>query len=331
MALLFMEGFDYYTTTTTTVAPHGWTMGQTKAFNAGRFGGQCLSNSRYVGSGLVSSVALPSTATTMIVGWAQNSMSATTYFEILTAANAVVASVRNNAGNPAVYNAAGSLVATGTSGAVTGWHYYELKIIVNGASGSCELRVDGIEDIAATTGNFGSTAIGAIGLFINAGTALNIDDIYVLDTTGDAPTNTFLGDVRVTTVMPTEPGTYSQWTPNGAAANWDCVNDPPPADSDTTYISDSTPGNIDSYVFADIDGGATVYGVQVNIFGRKDDATTRQIAPLIRQASTDYAGATVTLASGYAYYSQLYEQDPTASAWTAATVNADEFGVKEIA
>jgi hypothetical protein len=108
------------------------------------------------------------------------------------------------------------------------------------------------------------------------------------------------------------------------------VNEHPPTD-DTTYVSDSTPGDIDSYTVTDIDGGATVYAVQTNMWARKDDAATRQIAPVIRQASTDYVGTTVTLGTTYQYYSQLYDKDPTAAAWTAANVNSDEFGVKEIA
>src|SRR5262249_39117493 len=120
------------------------------------------------------------------------------------------------------------------------------------------------------------------------------------------------------------------WTPNGAANNWDCVDDTA-TDDDSTYISDSTVGHIDTYATADVDAGATVYGVQVNLYARKDDAATRQIAPVIRQAGTNYVGNTATLGSTYSFYSQLYDQDPTAAAWTAATFNGDEFGVKEIA
>ncbi len=69
----------------------------------------------------------------------------------------------------------------------------------------------------------------------------------------------------------------------------------------------------------------------VGAVARKDDAATRQIANLQRQASTDYVGSTVTLSSTYATYSQIFNQDPTAADWTPTTVNADEFGIKEIA
>jgi hypothetical protein len=130
--------------------------------------------------------------------------------------------------------------------------------------------------------------------------------------------------------MPNGAGAHSAWTPNGATPNYACV-DETTADGDTTYVSDSTPGDIDTYAFADVDASATVYGVQTNLYARKDDAGTRQIAPVVRQSGTDYVGTTVTLGSSYSFYSQIYNQDPTAADWTAAHVNADEFGVKEIA
>jgi len=116
----------------------------------------------------------------------------------------------------------------------------------------------------------------------------------------------------------------------GASPNFACVNEFPP-DSDTTYVGDLTPNDLDSYATADVDGGATVYAVQANLFAEKDDAATRQVAPLIRQAGTDYTGTTFTMASTYNFYSQIYNQDPTGSNWTPTVFNGDEFGIQEIA
>jgi len=77
--------------------------------------------------------------------------------------------------------------------------------------------------------------------------------------------------------------------------------------------------------------GGSVFAVQTVLAARKDDAGVRQIAPVIRQSTTDYDGTTVTLSSTYDQYRQIYPQDPTATNWTIANVNADEFGVKTIA
>jgi hypothetical protein len=228
-------------------------------------------------------------------------------------------------------NSGGTVIATGTTALIANaWNYIEVKLFVNGASGTVEVHLNGVTEIASTTGNFGSTNIDTIG--INQTTSnsnTDYDDMYVLDTTGSSPRNTFLGDVRVETIYPTGAGAHTQWTPD-SGANWARVSEAQ-ADGDTSYVADGTPNDLDSYVFGDIDGGATVYGIQTNLYARKDDAATRQIANLIRQASTDYIGSTVTLSSTYAFFSQLYNQDPTAADWTATSVNADEFGIKEIA
>ncbi len=52
---------------------------------------------------------------------------------------------------------------------------------------------------------------------------------------------------------------------------------------------------------------------------------------MIRQSGSDNVGTTVTLSSSYIDYTQIYNQDPAAADWTPTTVNADEYGVKEIA
>jgi hypothetical protein len=157
-----------------------------------------------------------------------------------------------------------------------------------------------------------------------------MDDTYLLDTTGSAPQNTFLGPSRIVTPVPTGAGSHTQWTPTGAASNFQCVNEAPP-DGDTTYVADSTPGDLDSYVFGQADGGATIFAVQTNLYARKDDANTRQIATLVRQGGVDFVGTTFTEAASYSDFTQIYNQDPTGTNWTPAVFNADEFGVKEIA
>ena len=238
----------------------------------------------------------------------------------------------DTSGHITVKNSGGTTIATGTTAlSAAGWAYIEFKLVINGASGSIEVHLNGVSEIGTTTGNFGSTGVDSVNLTIG-GVAIqtDYDDMYACDTTGSAPNNTFLGDVRVTTEFPTSDGAHTAWTATGGGSHYTQVSDATP-DDDTTYVSDSTPNDIDTYGFGDIDGGATVYGVQVNLYARKDDAATRQVAPVIRQASTDYVGTTVTLTATYTYYSQVYNQDPTSTNWTPGNVNSDEYGVKEIA
>jgi len=331
MALVFIEGFDYYAAADAT--SRGWS-GSPSAMPAGRFGGQCWRFS--AGSGglnATQAIALPSTYTTLYAGFAWRFSTFSTSFKfVLRAGTTNTYQVSMNAtGNIVVLNSSNATIATGTTAlAVNTWYYVETKAVINGASGSCELRLNGASEIPTTTGNFGTTALDHLTLAMNTASASeDFDDIYMLDTTG-TDNNTYLGDVRVTAILPTSDGTHTAWTPTGGASHLSQVDDATP-DGDTTYVSDATPGDIDTYVFSDVDGSATVFGVQTHLYARKDDANTRQIAPVIRQSGTDYVGSPAALAASYLYYSQLYDKDPTGADWTAANVNGDEFGVKEIA
>lgn len=336
-AVVMIEGFDHLKQANYTVK--GWS-GSSNNEVAGRFGGFAAEQANNQRTRI-----LPSTYTELWCGFAfkGNSIGGaalTALYILQTAAAVQVAHVTVSAtGKIEIRNAANTIVATGTTTILANqWNYVELHVFVNTgtpASGTVELRLNGAAEIASTAANLGSTAINQVRIMSNTGGASNdFDDMYCVDNTGSAPNNTFLGDVRVVTIMPTADGTYSAWTPAGGGSHFSKVNETSGSsfpDGDTSYVSDSTPNDLDSYVCADIDAGATVYGVQHNIYARKDDANTRQIAPLIRQASTDYVGTTVTLTATYAFYTQLYDKDPTSSAWTAANVNGDEFGVKEIA
>ncbi len=333
MALLLIEGFDHESAAA--MGQKQWSGGNPTTMQPGRFDGQAARFTNVSTNNFSKSF---SAHATLIAGFAVRGttlMSAGgNVFQMLAGGTVVASIVSTVAGFFAVQNSGGSTIGTGTTViANNSWHYLELKIFVNGASGTCELHMDGAVEIASTVGNFGSSNPDTIRLKgdrSGSGNSVDFDDIYVLDTTGSAPRNTFLGDVRVETIYPTSDGAHSQWTPNSGSTHWTQVSETP-QDGDTTYVSDLTPNDLDTYGCSDIDTGATVYGVQVNLEARKDDASTRQIAPVIRQAGTDNVGTTVTLASTYGFFTQIYNQDPTGADWTATNVNADEFGIKEIA
>ncbi len=242
-----------------------------------------------------------------------------------TAAGVVVAEVGIGAGNKLILSdGAGSLLATGTTTvAVSTWFYVGLKVIV-GVSGHGTVQLNGGAEIASTLGNFGSTNIGRIAFWnMSLGGDTSVDDVVVLDSSGSAPLNDFLGDVRVETLYPVTDGHYTAWTPKIAGPHYQMVNEHL-IDGDGTFVYDASPGDIDSYKMDTFIG--SIYGAQLNIGARKGDASVRQIAPLIRQSGTDYLGTTSTLSADYVFYSWLLDTDPAGGSWLAATINADEFG-----
>jgi hypothetical protein len=331
MAIVLIEGWDHLTASE--VTSKGWSANP-NSMAAGRFDGQSAS---YTGASTTLNKTLPSSYSTLFAGFAFNpaSLPASTqdFFCLQAGATLTFRLGLNTSGELVVRNSGGTIIATGTTVLVAGsWYYIEVKCVINGASGSAEVHLNGVTEISSTAGNFGSANLDTVSFRTMSFTTarVQIDDVYVADSSGSAPRNTFLGDVRVETIYPNGAGAHSDWIPNSGSSHYTQV-DEAQADGDTSYVSDSTPGHIDTYAFGDIDTGATVYGVQTNLYARKDDANTRQIAPVVRQSGTDSVGATVTLGSSYATFSQLYNQDPTAADWTPTTVNADEFGVKEIA
>jgi len=326
-AVVFMEGFDFETT----IAVRGWSGAVATTTTGPRFGGRCIS-----GQATITTHPLPSSYSTLIFGAAfwYDGFNTGTALLTMRAGATVVCTMNVNANQQIqIKNSGGTVIATGpTPLQLQVWNYVEIKCFVNAgtpASGTIEVHLNGVVEIASTAGNFGSSLIDTIGFTGSSGNVTRFDDMYCADTSGAAPRNTFLGDVRIVAIVPTSDGAHTDWTPL-SGSHFSNVDEIPPND-DTDYNSDATVGHIDTFGYSDIDTSATVYGVQVHLYARKDDANARQLAPVIRQSGTDNVGTTVTMASTYSYYSQLYNQDPTASDWTPTTVNADEFGVKTIA
>lgn len=339
MAVVMIEGFDHLAAGDFTAK--GWTIGFTSV-ETGRLGGKCA---RFNSGNTLSTVkALPATYATVIIGFAfrrNATPTASRMFAQLRQANGstVICQIGLDAtGHLIIRDSAGTLLATGAAVMnVATWYYVEVKAYVNGASGTVEGHLNGAADIAQATVNIGSTNFGSVYLgcpdnnhgFSNG---WDYDDLYVADTSGAAPRNAYLGDVRVETIYPTADGTNTAWAAS-TSTDVSCVDDATP-NGDTDYISDATAGHLESFGTGDLTASAgTVYGVQTNLWARKDDAagTARTIAPLIRQGGTDYAGTTVALATTYADLTQIYNQDPTNSDWTISNVNADEYGVKLVA
>ena len=208
------------------------------------------------------------------------------------------------------------------------WYYIEMQATFDGTTGQVTVKVDGATDID-TTGDTDPAATGTAGALYLCGGAsgaaidTNWDDVYVRD---DA---TFLGDIRVRTLMPTGAGAHSDFIPSGLGAyvNWENVDEVPPAETD--YNSSATVGAIDTFTHASIPVTSTVHAVQQHLWAAKDNSGIRQIAPLQRIGGTDYPGTTYNLPITGSYRTEMFELNPADSAsWEPSDVNAAEFGYK---
>jgi hypothetical protein len=144
------------------------------------------------------------------------------------------------------------------------------------------------------------------------------------------------GDFKTGTVAPTwatstgvnTTDNHVTWVCLGAVSQYKLVNESNP-DGDSSYIKDSTVGDISRFTFPAITG-STIRTVMVWANAKKDDGGLRSIQASIKSGATvATSGTDVPLGGNYQYLPMQCPTDPnTGVAWTAAGVNAAEFGIK---
>ncbi|MEE9367052.1 MAG: hypothetical protein V3W44_10220 [Dehalococcoidales bacterium] len=213
------------------------------------------------------------------------------------------------------------------------FNYLEIKCTI-GNSGNITMRLNGTEIFNETVDNQNSAnaTMDSVQLGLSA---CRIDDFYILNTSGSAPRNDFLGDCQIETIFPESDGTKTEFdTVVGSATHSDNV-DETPSDDDTTYNETTTVNDIDLFDYpalTALSGGMTVFGVQVNTTARKDDAGSMSIRPVLFIGGTEYDGTTVALATSYNMISEIFEQNPDGGPgeWTESIINGAEFGVEAL-
>ena len=275
---------------------------------------------------------------TWIVGFAfyQNGMSTTPFFKFVDGATQHVYLGMNASGKMEVYGPGAVLLGASTTLlTINVWWYIEFKVTIADA-GSWDLRINGTSE----TSGSGDTRNGAnasadrfiIGMNGSLSGSFHMDDFYVLDGTGSAPTNDFLGDCRVEALRPNGNGNSSQFTGSdgNSTDNYLLVdeNDPGPND-DTDYVESPTVGDKDTYAMANlVTTAGTVYGVQAVPFAKKTDAGVREFVSVARLSATETDSVAKVPSTLYRYYSDIRETKPGGGAWTISDVNSAEFGVK---
>lgn len=341
MTVVLIDGFDNLAANQFTAK--GWSANVSSVV-AGNPDGNAARFSN-VGAGTPSKKSLPSNYATVIVGIALRTdglgpFTTDTVLRLLAGSTRIAdLQLVLVSGNHflRVLNAAGSTVATATTTVIANstWYYVEVKLTV-GTSGSVEVKVNGSTEIASTTGNFGTSNVDGIQLMnsnSNGSTVVStdFDDLYVIDTSA-SPNNTYLADAthtpHVQTIYPTADGAHTGWTPDTGTDHFARVDETPP-DGDTSFVSASTVGTRDSYVFGDPTSLTGIKCVQICAYARKDDVTGREIELVARPTSTDYDGPSQPLAQTYGFFLDRRETNPdTSAAWTMTDIDGAEFGIK---
>jgi hypothetical protein len=327
MTLLFMDGFDAgdYIAKWSSVTPVSSQVVSTTRFGAG----QALS---LLGNGNIKKNFAASS--NLFVGFALRSNASipsllTIYGDAGVTAHLALA---RSGGDLVLKRGATTLATAVAATPLSVWNYIEVWATIADAGGRCVVKVDMVTviDFTGDTKNAGTnTTMDAIKFDSNGAGAHDLDDLYVCNSLGTV-NNTFLGDVRVQTLLPSGVGSSTQLVPTGSVNNWDNVNDSPYALA--TFNASATPGQRDTYAMADLLAGTgTVFGVQDNMTALKSDAGVASLKASLKSGATVYYDPTASLGTALATYATVRETDPaTAAAWTVAGVNALEFGAEVV-
>ncbi len=339
MALLFADPIGLFYSTAAQAASGLWTAFggtiHTSGLPAGNIGSTAASFGPSGGA-----ITVPSAAGPYTVGFRFVSTSAYTNDQEIchlsdASNNSQVTFLSNSGGTITAKRGSGNGttlgVSSGTNLLQNVWQYIEFQVTVSATVGTVAIRINGATVLnltgVNTLGGGGAAVIGKISIGSNLTNFFQ--DLYIADSTGSY-NNTFLGDVHVSVFNPTSNGTYTAYTPNGAATLWQSVSASTPADS-TVFASDSTPGDRMSVNLASSSVTGTIAGV-VNV-GRmkKTDSGTRTSALTVTNNSVDSIGSTISLGTSFAYFTQVQETDPnTGVPWTNSGFNTTQVGVKTV-
>ena len=161
------------------------------------------------------------------------------------------------------------------------------------------------------------------------GTPVVVDSTYANDTTGSAPCNGPLGPCISIPMFTAGVGQESAWTPNGATPGWNCLHEVPP-DGDTTYISDSNPGDEEACTLTAPFGISGVYGVSVISDQRQDTGGGGRTIELgVGNGTTRSYGSAWPLGTTYKMNTTPFSTNPLTSApWVLADLSTLQVAAK---
>ena len=242
----------------------------------------------------------------------------------------------NTAGEIVVARSAfgGTLLGTSSSSVTLSqnvWSYVELQATIDATVGTIGVRINGTSVLSLTGQNTkGSGSSSNIGNMLLGSNLTSIwQDIYVTSTGGSYNTG-FLGDVQMPISLANADGTYTAWTPNGAASLHASVNAATPTDG-TVFASDSTPGDRMSVSYPSTSVTSNIVAVAHMSRMEKSTSGTRTVSQTITNNGNDQVASAVSLNTSYTYYQQISEVDPNTNLpWTAAGFNTIQSGLETI-
>lgn len=223
------------------------------------------------------------------------------------------------------------------------WNLVEFKVILdtNGSNGEVEVKVNSISELLVQntdTTNAASLVWNQFQITCTApaSTSFQIDDVYLIDTSG-AKNNTWLGEHAIEGFVPNGNGNRNQWdtgpTP-GQANHFTFVDDGTiNDDTDFLFVANTDDGKVELFAWSDSTFLTDpVHGLFLEYDLRMDTSDQDKVRPIFRNGSNvEATGTQVTCAqvASYQRFIEIFENDPTiAGAWTVTNWNAMQIGLE---
>lgn len=266
--------------------------------------------------------------------WFQAGFAATNCFRLQEGSTAHVGVGVDATGHITIYGVAGTVVATSTAIFPTSaYAYLEIEANIADSGGTVVVKVDGTSVVSFTgdTKNGGTGVIDTIRFSAVSGVTCRIDDMYILDSAGSSPFNTFLGDVAVRQLLPDGNGASSDFvgSDGNSVNNYQQVDENPSVSTD--YNGASAASKADFYTLTDIPTTDLPLAWQISTYAAKSDAGT---PPVLKPSSrgdgtTIVDESAITLSTTYQVFkSSIHTTDPDGDTLTATNVNGMQVGAR---
>lgn len=199
-------------------------------------------------------------------------------------------------------------------------YHIEVQFYCHDSTGSITVRVNGLEALSATSIDTVNTGVNQVNFLIGGGGPNYMDNLYIYDGTGSY-NNDWLGERNVYTLMPSGDGSVEEWALSTGSDSYALVDEIPPNTSD--YIESDT---VDQETILEIGNLPTT---NINVIGVQTMALAEKTGTDITEISAAVVGATpvshVMTQSQPTYVAQISETDPdTGLPWENASVDALE-------
>jgi hypothetical protein len=361
MALIFYEGFDTYNSLTELrsarpyvdpgyyVAFSGYPNFQT---NEGRFGGKSFGGGYWVYWGLINITSF-TTDTELYTGRAVklpiNDEGLICFYGNVGGTNSPDVYVTVSAGVIYAYyvNSGGTNILLGQSSIrfqYNIWHYIEARCKMSTdnttSDGIVEVWLNNEKIISNTScvTKKSNTSTTWLGINFSSATVTNggewrNDDIYITDTTGPAPWNTRLGDIRIASIVPSADVGANTGTPSTGSTHWGVIDELPYNTSDYLTIPNSS-GNAEKFAHAPIPTvPSKIFSISSSMYVLKSDVGSANIRSILVSNTSGYQSNanTTYLNTNYTRYVDVFDKNPeTGNTWTSGEFSNTLIGVEVV-